>query len=176
VSSQRAYLRSVGAAPGDPLEQAFRANATVVFAVVVRILGSSADAEDLLQDLFIVALRDLRELRHPAATRQWFITAAVRLARRRLQRQRLVRFFGADDPTYDDAISPDASPDQQTLLRSVFRVLVKLPAADRIAWTLRHIEGMQLGDVSAACDCSVATVKRRIAAAQAAIEEALSDA
>jgi RNA polymerase sigma-70 factor (ECF subfamily) len=40
----------------------------------------------------------------------------------------------------------------------------------RLAWTLRHIEGERLEDVAARCGCSLATAKRRIAAAHAHLQ------
>jgi RNA polymerase sigma-70 factor (ECF subfamily) len=48
-------------------------------------------------------------------------------------------------------------------------VLAKLPTEQQIAWTLRHIQGEELEQVARACDCSLATVKRRIDAAEARI-------
>jgi RNA polymerase sigma-70 factor, ECF subfamily len=44
-----------------------------------------------------------------------------------------------------------------------------------VAWSLRHIEGERLDEVAALCECSLATAKRRIAAASVRLEEMLSD-
>lgn len=46
-------------------------------------------------------------------------------------------------------------------------MLESLPLEERLAWSLRHVEGHALEEVAAACDCSLATAKRRIAAAEA---------
>ncbi len=179
VVSHRAHLYSLppdgSGAAGDPLENAFRVNARLVYALGLRILKSMQDAEDLMQDVFISARRDLRELSHPAAVRQWFAVATVRLAKRRLHRRRLFSIFGTEDVGYTDAIAPDASPEQHSMLRSIYRVLGRLPVNERVAWTLRHIEGMSLEMVATACDCSLATAKRRIAAAHDVVTEALRD-
>jgi RNA polymerase sigma-70 factor (ECF subfamily) len=51
-----------------------------------------------------------------------------------------------------------------------------LPTAERIAWSLRTIEGLTLPAVAAACGCSLATAKRRIAAARAAIADHVGEA
>ena len=40
------------------------------------------------------------------------------------------------------------------------------PSDQRIAWSLRYVEGYALGEVASACGCSLATAKRKIAAAQ----------
>ncbi len=177
--SQKGHLYSLPAAGGlvggDPLENAFRGNARLVYSIGLRILKSPQDAEDLLQDVFISARRDLRDLTHPTAVRQWFAVATVRLARRRLHRRRIWSIFGNEDTNYSDTIAPDASPEQHSMLRSIYRVLDRLPVNERLAWTLRHIEGMSLEMVATSCDCSLATAKRRITAAHEVITEALRD-
>jgi predicted RNA polymerase sigma factor len=60
-------------------------------------------------------------------------------------------------------------------VRAVYRVLDELPVADRLAFTLHHIEGEKLEVVARLCRCSPATAKRRIARAQHAIEERMGD-
>ena len=168
-------LRVVGA-PGEgrrpfDLEEAFRGHAAYVAGVGLRILGRGAEVDDLVQDVFIAAARGLRALREPAAARAWLRTVAVRLARRRLRARRLKAFIGFDDaPSYLDVADPAASPADRQLLASVYRLLDRLPVSERLAWTLRHVEGEALDDVAAACGCSLATAKRRVAAAQQAIE------
>ena len=42
------------------------------------------------------------------------------------------------------------------------RALVKMPLKLRTPWVLRHVVGCSLDDIAAACECSLATVKRRI--------------
>jgi RNA polymerase sigma-70 factor (ECF subfamily) len=44
-----------------------------------------------------------------------------------------------------------------------------------VAWLLRHVEGERLQDVALACGCSLATAKRRIASAQAALAGVIDD-
>jgi RNA polymerase sigma-70 factor (ECF subfamily) len=46
----------------------------------------------------------------------------------------------------------------------------------RVAWTLRYVEGEKLERVAEHCGCSLATAKRRIAAAHAKIQSELEDA
>src|SRR5258707_9437763 len=55
-----------------------------------RLLGSVADAEDALQDTFVVALSQLGQLRDPAAVGAWLTRIAVHQAHRRFRRRRLL--------------------------------------------------------------------------------------
>ena len=65
--------------------------------------------------------------------------------------------------------------EQRALLSRVYKILDGIPANERIAWSLRHIEGEPLESVASLAGCSLATAKRRIAAAAARIEEAFGD-
>jgi len=55
-------------------------------------------------------------------------------------------------------------------LATLADVVHRMPASERTAWTLRHVEGYKLEEVAAACGCSLATAKRRLGAASARVE------
>ena len=129
-----------------------------------------------MQDVFLTAMRDLPQLRDPASLRSWLAAITARKAHDRLRRRRLRSFLSLDAaPNYEQIADESASPEQKALLARVYTVLDKVPTNDRIAWTLRHIEGQQLEEVAGICGCSLATAKRRISAAQERIERAFAD-
>lgn len=150
-------------------ETLFRRHFGAVVRTVSRLLGDPHEAEDVVQETFASAIVDLGSLRQPAAFRGWLLQIAVRLVHRRFRRRKLLRALGLDagepEGGLSELASSDASPEQRAELVLLDRVLSRLPAASRIAWSLRCVEGMQLEDVAAACGCSLATAKRRIAAA-----------
>ena len=47
-------------------------------------------------------------------------------------------------------------------MAALYEVLDQLDDASRLAFVLRHVQGMELLDVAKALCCSLATVKRRI--------------
>jgi RNA polymerase sigma-70 factor (ECF subfamily) len=77
----------------------------------------------------------------------------------------------ADPVDLDVVASAEASPEVRALLAQVYALLRTLPADDRIAWTLRHVERHRLEDVAELAGCSLATAKRRIARAQRYLSE-----
>lgn len=163
---------------GEPLDfdAVFKRYSPYVAAVAHRLLGRDADVDDTVQEVFLVAVRGLASVRDPSAVKSWLARIAVRVARRRLQMRRFRTYLGLDDPNaYDTVADSQASPEQRALLARVYRVLDGLPADQRIAWALRHIEGEQLESVAVLAGCSLATAKRRIAAATQTIEEAFAD-
>lgn len=165
-----------GEAVPPSLAEAFRAHASYVAGIAMRLLGRDAEVDDVVQDVFVRAMKGLHQLREPALVRGWLKTVTVRVARNRLRMRRLKALLRLDDvPTYEDIAASGASPEERALLAQVYAILDSLPIDDRLAWTLRHIEGEQLACVADATGCSLATAKRRIASAQAAIERRVKD-
>jgi RNA polymerase sigma-70 factor (ECF subfamily) len=163
---------AVAAPPSAPLtlDSAFRAHAVFVASVALRVLGRPGEVDDLVQDVFLCVLPRLGELREPAALRGWLAVITARLARRRLRSRRWRIWLGVGgDHDYTQLADGAASPQDRALLGELYRALDRLPAQHRISWTLRHVEGLELVAIAQACDCSLATVKRWIGAAEAAL-------
>src|SRR5689334_23725560 len=157
-------------------EEAFyRRHVLGVRAVVRRLLGNSADAEDVVQDAFVTAFEIWEQLRDPDQAGKWLLTIAIRKVHRRFRRRRLMRLFGLDQTTDDATLEslgrPDLSGEARAELALLDAALRRTPAAERVAWMLRHVEGMSLDEVAAACSCSLATAKRRIVAVSARVRE-----
>ncbi len=75
-----------------------------------------------------------------------------------------------------DAIaSAEASPHVRAQIAQIYALLRTLPSDDRIAWTLRCVEGHDLDSVAKLTRCSLATVKRRISRAQHFLDEHFID-
>jgi len=159
----------------DP-DQVFRRYAAYVAATAHRLLGRDEEVDDTVQEVFVVAVRSLHKLRDPEAVKAWLACIAVRVVRKRLRWRRAKRMVGLEQGYRPDLIDQSASPEHRTLLLQVFHSLERLPANDRIAWSLRYLQGERLEDVAQQCGCSLATAKRRIAAASRMMEEVLHEA
>jgi RNA polymerase sigma-70 factor (ECF subfamily) len=158
------------------LDGLFRRYAPYVAAIAHRLLGREEDVDDTIQEVFVAAVRGIHAVRDPAAIRGWLARVTVRVARQRLRKRRVRVFLGLDEPVvYDTVVDQGASPEQRTLLARVYKILDGMPANQRIAWSLRHIEGEPLESVASLSGCSLATAKRRIAAAAERLEAAFSD-
>lgn len=164
------------AAPVVDLESAFRAHARYVGYIALRIVGRPDEVEDLVQEVFLDAHGRIASLRDPEALKGWLATVTVRKSVRHLKRRGMRKFFGFDEG-YDYAELADraASPHDRALVAEIYRLLDELPAEQRSAWVLRVVEGEKVERVAELCGCSLATAKRRIAAAQATLDGELSD-
>ena len=128
-----------------------------------------------MQDVFIDAFKGIESLENPAALKGWLSVIAVRRVRRHIRRRKVKYFVGLDDlSAAPELVEQGASPEQEALLKQVYKILQKMATDDRLAWTLRHVHGMTLREVSAACECSMSTTKRRVASAEEKLAKAMN--
>jgi RNA polymerase sigma-70 factor (ECF subfamily) len=135
--------------------------------LLYRILGPDSEIGDLLQEVFLIALSSIGQLREPEALRGWLRGIAVRRARKcilRRQRWRFIQLFAPSDLPEREAPVPSAEVSEA--LRCTYAVLEQLPPDERVAFALRHVDGLELTAVAQACGVSLATIKRRLARAQ----------
>jgi RNA polymerase sigma-70 factor (ECF subfamily) len=175
--SSRPNLRLAGPppdlVPGGPVEfdELFARYGRYVARLAARMLGAGdSEVDDVVQDVFWLASRRLSRIADMIQARGWLATVTTRVVRRRLRRRRFLGFFHAS-PHRADAPAPGATAEQRALLARLYEVLDGLPTEQRLAWSLRYLEGEPLDSVAAACNCSLATAKRRVSAAKDVIDE-----
>jgi len=156
------------------LESLYEDYAPYVGAVASRLLGRAAEVEDVVQDVFALAVRGLKRREEAYEVKGWLAKVTVRRCLRQLRLRRLWALVDlAAEPSYDRLADPAAGPEERHLVNEVYRALDALPARERVAWTLRHVEGESLEEVALLCECSLATAKRRIATAHEKINRRL---
>lgn len=156
-------------------EALYRKYFGAIWPIVLRLLRSRADADDVVQDTFVIAFTDIASLREPEAVGAWLMQIAVRQTHRRFRRRKLLRLLGLDrsidDAPLEQLVTRDVSPEVRAELLCVDRALDEVRHESRTAWLLRYVEGGSLEEVAAACSCSLATVKRRLRDADIAIRK-----
>ncbi len=160
-------------------ELLYRRHASFALHLATRIEGSSRDVEDIVHDAFLRAFERINDLSDRGAFKSWLGAIVVHAVRSRMRRHRLMNLLGIgrkSEPVDLDALtSPDASPHTRAQIAQIYALLRTLPSDDRIAWTLRCVEGHDLDSVAKLTRCSLATVKRRISRAQHFLDEHFID-
>lgn len=139
-------------------------------------MGPHPEVDDIVQDCFLTAFESLAKLSEPRAFSAWLLRIAVHKVHRRLRRQRMLRRLGFV-PSSDAlaasqaAVSPMLSPAQSAEARAVYARLDRLPADARVAFLLRHLEGLTVPEVASQTGLSERTVKRRVAMVEKALAE-----
>jgi RNA polymerase sigma-70 factor (ECF subfamily) len=138
--------------------------APLVRRILIRAFGSATDVDDVAQEIFLTVVRRVRGLREPTALRSFVVGVTLRFAKNELRKRTLRRWVGLE---IEPAAVADADPTTRDAVRRVYRVLDRLDATSRLVFVLRHVEGLELKELAVASGNSLATVKRKLARAQA---------
>jgi RNA polymerase sigma-70 factor (ECF subfamily) len=153
-------------------EAIYRRHVQRVARVARRLLRDTAEVDDVVQETFLIAFESLGELVDPGALRGWLTRIALSRVHRRFRWWRWMRLWSRTElaASLEEQVATDAPQDRRAELALIDRALAKVSVKVRTAWVLRRVLGDTLDEVAAACACSLATAKRRIAEADAHVE------
>ena len=153
-------------------DELVRRHSTAVYRTAMAALRSKADAEDVMQETFMVAFQRLAGFRHEASFKTWLLTIAWRRA---LKRRRNLAWqvkqmvtADADFPTPVISRSPTV---EQTLMsgergRDLRRLIQKLPARLRDALLLKATGQFTSEELAQILGISAGTARWRISEAR----------
>lgn len=138
--------------------------APLVRGMARRALGPQGEVSDLVQESFLQLFRLIPELRDPESLRSFLIGITLRVVGSELRRRRVRRWLHlTDSGSLPETAGLSEDDEAREALRRLYAALDRLGDADRLIFVLRHIEGLELTDVAASLDLSLATAKRRLA-------------
>jgi RNA polymerase sigma-70 factor, ECF subfamily len=144
----------------DAFEELVRRYQTSIYRVALRILGSRADAQDVVQETFVRAWRALPRFRHDSAISTWLYRIVTRRA---LDKIASCRSTGTlDEVEVEAGPDPAQAAEDQERLRAVKQAIAKLPPDQRAALVLREFEGLSYQEVAHVLGASVPAIKTRI--------------
>jgi RNA polymerase sigma-70 factor (ECF subfamily) len=126
-------------------------------------LAPDCDADDLLQELFVVALGKVDALGQAQSPRAWLFGVAVKLATSRRRTVRLRRFLGLDAAVgLGGADSPGRTVEQRDAQRLMERALRPLSDAKREVFVLYELQALPGEDIAQALGIPLKTVWTRL--------------
>ena len=142
-----------------------------------RMLGSRADADDVLQSAFMRAYRKLGACREPEQFNAWLSRIVVNecrtFASRRQRRDR--RFVDADD-VLEQVLSDDRAAGEDDVIDEVHRALARLVPEQREAFLLKHVEELSYEEIAEVTGVGVSALKMRVKRACERLRELLEGA
>jgi len=164
-------------------EELVRRHERRVFGLLVRMLGSRAEAEDAAQDAFLNLHRNGQRFRGESRFSTFLYRVAVNAAlnrrrsavRRRAHMEQLEGRQQAGDDLPGRPRGPEDASAGKEIQRRVQAGIAELPAALRGPLVLYDIQGQAYADIARILDIAEGTVKSRIHRARQALRESLAD-
>ena len=147
-------------------ETLYRSHAPTVHALCRRMIGSDAEARDLVQDVFVRAWQRLPTFRGQSALSTWMHRLAVNvvLEHMRSTKRDVNRFL--DDADHDALPARAASPDARV---DIDRAVSKLPAGARIVFVLHDVHGYSHDEIAQMTGIAAGTARAQLFRARRAL-------
>jgi RNA polymerase sigma-70 factor, ECF subfamily len=158
-------------------EELYRAHSGRLYSVALRMVGNTADAEDLLQEIFLSAHRKLESFRGESTLGTWLYRLAVNLCLDYL-RSRTGRASHLTDPLDDEPALPEAAgrglADRTISRMDLERALTQLPLGCRTAFVLHDVEGLEHREIGEVMGIAEGTSKSQVHKARLRLRNLLS--
>jgi RNA polymerase sigma-70 factor, ECF subfamily len=159
----------------DGDSEAFRAlverHSRAVYRLAYRMTGNAQDAEDVVQDTFLKAYKQLARFESRANFSTWLhriaVNCAIDLIRSRAHRESAHDTADLDMHHADQGISPGSASPERLMLSAevqerVTAGMAALSRMERAAFVLRHFEGHSIEEISSALGLETNAAKHSI--------------
>ena len=136
----------------ETFAQVYAAWGATLYRLAAMYVGSAAEAEDVLQDVFVKLLSQKRTFRDEEHQKRWLIRVTVNLCKDRLRRARR-----RETVPLEDWDMPGREEDRELLA-----LVLSLPEAYRAAVHLHYYEGYSVSEISRILGVSESAVKMRL--------------
>lgn len=163
------------------LEQAFADHRRLLWGLGYRMLGTAADADEVVQEAFEKALKRPPALDRPL--RPWLVRVTVNAARDRLRRRKRAPYAGpwlpqpieVDDP--GAALEPSVPPARelerkQSVSYALLVALERLTPTQRAVWLLREVMDLSTAEAAEVLAVTPGSVKVTLHRARKALDGA----
>lgn len=152
-------------------EELMRAHAGLAAAVAAAHLADPLEVEDLVQETFMTAWRELARLRKPESFASWVSAIARNLARsaaaERSRRSKLER---------EKRPAGEASEGREALYRRVLSEVERLPEGYREVFLLRYVAERDCAGIARELGVPLGTVTSRLSRGHSLLRERLEEA
>lgn len=161
-------------ASADDVQRLVKEHGTLLYHLATRFCGNAADAEDLVQEVFLSAFRSWGSFRGDADERTWLYTIAAR-ACQRMHRKRsgepnhigsLSDLLPFGEPASAVVISDQSEAVQQQIATEARErmeaEIARLPEDYRVPLVLKEIVGFSIRDVAKILGLEEATARSRV--------------
>jgi len=171
----------------DAFESQVLSHLDALYAVACRLTKAPLDAEDLVQDALVKAMRARDQYQAGTNLKAWLFKILTNTFINKYRRGGLERVVldGPDaDPLADGWVSaasmralrdPESQAIRPIVAEEIYRALDELPEEFRIAVVLSDVEELSYKEIAEAMDCPVGTVMSRLHRGRRLLQKRLYD-
>ncbi|HXN46864.1 MAG TPA: sigma-70 family RNA polymerase sigma factor [Bryobacteraceae bacterium] len=181
-TTELAAIEQVRAGDGDAFRLLVERYSRSIFRLTYRMTGNEQDAEDMVQETFLRAYRQIHSYDARAGFGTWLFRIATNCSLDLLRKRGVRR--ESQEPAFEDGGRkvelPSTAPSPERLaisgqIRRRLRVaLAQLSPAERAAFILRHFEGVPIDEISRALGHSNSAARQSVFRAAAKLRRALA--
>jgi RNA polymerase sigma-70 factor, ECF subfamily len=164
-------------------ERIYRLHSRRVYALCLRMVGNTAEAEDLAQDAFLQLFRKIGTFRGESAFSTWLHRLAVNVVLMKLRKKTLpaTSLEESTDPE-DESSGPRRELGAPDLLLSgsidrvhLERAIEQLPPGYRQVFVLHDVQGFEHNEIAKLMECSIGNSKSQLHKARMRLRELLQE-
>jgi RNA polymerase sigma-70 factor (ECF subfamily) len=166
------FVARARAGDADAFRVLVERHSRALFRVAFRMTGNQQDAEDVVQESFLRAFKQLAKFDERASFGTWLyrIAANCSLDMMRARKRRSEHVTSGTDDGAEEVVlslpSLDPTPERMALSgevrQRVLEAMDDLSATERTAFVLRHFEGMCIEEVSRVLECQPGAAKHSV--------------
>jgi RNA polymerase sigma-70 factor, ECF subfamily len=153
-----------------------RDHSALLYRVALSVLRNTAEAEDVVQDVFVRVLQHQAQLSGIAEVRPWLVRITWNLA---LDRRRRIRPDQMDEIFADGLVAPALPADQALTeahhIRQVLAAMERLPKSERQALLLSAMDELSTAEIATVIGKSESSVRSLLFRARTHLRERLKD-
>ena len=147
----------------------------MVFKIAFSYFGSKADAEDVMQDVFLKVLRGSSLPEREDDLKAWLIRITVNRCHSIFRSPFRRRAEWMTDYEWGNLPEPGSMEDKVATKQTVYQAVMRLPAKYRLVVHLYYYEDMQVKDIAKTLGIKETTAQTRLARARKMLKRDLKD-
>jgi RNA polymerase sigma-70 factor (ECF subfamily) len=168
AAQERALVAAVLVGAPGAFEQLVRDHQGLCWHVIQRMVRHPEDTRELCQETFLRVHRHLHQYRFDAPLKSWIAQVAYSVARRHLERRRILLAEAIDDDglalaeAVADGCDVHAAVSDDEINRHLHAAIESLPPLQRTLLTLYHLEELPIPEISRITGVAEGTIKSHL--------------
>ncbi|MBZ0167891.1 ECF RNA polymerase sigma factor SigW [Candidatus Methylomirabilis lanthanidiphila] len=189
-TEERALVERLGSGDYEAFEAIFRRYVNKVYRQVFRLIGNDAEAEEIVQEVFLAVYQKGTSFRGDSAFSTWLYSLAMNACLTRLRRRKRSREISLDAflphyrgdghhqvrPVFNWADEVEFRLEKDELRELLQNAINQLPPAEKAVIVLSDVEGIPDREIGEALGLSIPAVKARLHRARLFLRGKLADA